>query len=157
MSGRAKFPLSSADIKKLKKGYKVATMKAAASATVGKLYPPGAPFATGVVDWLYGSRPISPKDRERCLIALLCQRQDGALLAVHIYWGLMEGLTLNETCHTLLLAGAYTGIPNYSSGLMTLTKTCAILKQAVGAGETQVPQVLEALFIGFGLKSKPKK
>ncbi|NOZ00885.1 MAG: hypothetical protein GXP54_03225 [Deltaproteobacteria bacterium] len=145
------FLLKDTEIESLRKGYNAEVMKAASKGGIAQVYPPGAPFPEGVVDWLYEGTPIAPRDRERCLIALLAQRQDGVMLAIHIYWGLMEGLGLDEIGRTLLLSGAYTGIPNYTAGLFTLKKTCAALKGVVAAGDAQSPTVLGGLLKEFNV------
>jgi alkylhydroperoxidase/carboxymuconolactone decarboxylase family protein YurZ len=124
------------EVEVLRRSYKPEGLLAATRGTLAKAYPPGAAYVGSLVDALYGPEPVAPRDRERSLIALLAARQEQRNLAIHIYWGLMEGLTLDEVCHTLLLAGAYTGIPCYATAILIHQKTCGIL-QKIAAGPVE--------------------
>src|SRR5262245_47844544 len=68
-----------------------------------------------------------PRDRERCLIAILASRDAGANLAIHIYLGLMEGLSLQEIADIIYLAGIYTGVDRLSDGLSAYVRTLGVL------------------------------
>lgn len=114
-------------LSRLRAGYDEGLMQRATRAAASQLYPGGAGYVNAVVDGLYADGPLAARDRERCLIALLARRQEPLMLSVHLYWGVAAGLSPEEVAHTLLLAGAYTGIPNYTAGLVVLEQTAAAL------------------------------
>jgi alkylhydroperoxidase/carboxymuconolactone decarboxylase family protein YurZ len=97
--------------------------------------------------------PMKPKDRERSLIAVLAARDAGFNLALHIYIGLMEGLTPREIADIIFLGGIYTGVDRISDGLGALVKTLAALK-GLSDGEMCTPnctvdQVIPTLRTAF--------
>ena len=97
--------------------------------------------------------PMKPQDRERCLIAVLAARDAGFNLAIHIYIGLMEGLTPQEIADVIFLGGVYTGVDRISDGLGALVKTLATLKN-LSDGDMCTPnctvdEVLKALRVAF--------
>jgi alkylhydroperoxidase/carboxymuconolactone decarboxylase family protein YurZ len=100
--------------------------------------------------------PMQPKDRERCLIAVLAARDAGFNLSLHIYLGLMEGLTPQEIADVIFLCGVYTGVDRISDGLGTLVRTLTTLKTQSEADGTlvsspscTVEEVLRALRQAF--------
>jgi alkylhydroperoxidase/carboxymuconolactone decarboxylase family protein YurZ len=97
--------------------------------------------------------PMKPRDRERCLIAVLAARDAGLNLALHIYIGLMEGLTPQEIADVIFLGGVYTGVDRISDGLGALVKTLATLKNVSNGGtcspDCTVDQVIAALRAAF--------
>ena len=145
--------LGAEEIGRLRVAYRPELLVAATRGALSGTYPPGAPFVGSVVDLLYGDEPVKPKDRERSLIALLGARQESMNLAIHIYWGLMEGLSPEEIGHTLLLVGAYTGIPGYSTSMVVYAKTFALLKVLAGKGGDAVHPIAVAqeLMKAFGM------
>jgi len=69
------------------------------------------------------------KERERVLIALLAATHAGYELAIHYYWGLMEGLEPSEITDILLLVYAYTGVDEYTSAIALFEKVLRALDQ----------------------------
>lgn len=135
--------LGAADLEALRAGYQPAAMLAAATGTLGRMHAAGVPYTGAIGAAQYEGGPISPRDRERCLVALLAAQKERLTLAVHLYWGLMEGLSPEELAHTILLVGIYAGVPAYTAGLLVLQGTVAQLQAAVAAGETTSPAVLQ--------------
>ena len=125
----ADWALTSAELDALRAGYLPDVMTRVTRLAVASVYPPGAPYVDAIVDSLYGEEPVAPRDRERCVIALLAAQGETLTLALHIYWGLMEGLSPADVGHTVLLAGAYAGVPRYAAGLLVLEKTCTELRK----------------------------
>ncbi len=68
-------------------------------------------------------------------------------LAIHIYWGLMEGLSPADIGWTQLLTGAYEGIDKYSNGVSVLSTTLTAMKSVLPATDT--PTVFNALAAAF--------
>ena len=77
----------------------------------------------------YEGTAMQPKDRERCLIAVLASRDAGLNLAIHIYLGLMEGLSPGEIADIIFLGGIYTGVDRISDGLAAEMRTLTVLAQ----------------------------
>lgn len=119
----------------------VATAKAASSYTdsrgfidgIGARYYVAGPGADGPT-----SR-VAPRDRERTLIGILAAGNRPAFaLAVHFYWGLMEGLDVDDIADTLLLTGAYAGVDAFTNAAFTLGETLRLLATAVSEGPDAV-------------------
>lgn len=83
---------------------------------------------------------INGADRERSIIAILASQPNALFLAIHLYWGLAEGLSVNDICQIMLIVGGYSGFSCYTNGLNTLYKTLRALKSAVENGQPLSPQ-----------------
>ncbi len=111
-------------------------------------------YITDIRQAFYDSgAPMKPQDRERCLIAVLAARDAGFNLSLHIYIGLMEGLTPQEIADVIFLGGVYTGVDRISDGLGALVKTLTTLKN-LSEGDMCTPactvdEVLKALRAAF--------
>ena len=95
---------------------------------------------------------MSDHDRERCLIAIFAAgRRAPFALASHVYWGLMEGMSVDDVADTVLLASAYSGVDVFSDGMFTLGETLRVLTfLAAKGGESLSPvAVLTTLVNGF--------
>lgn len=117
-------------------------MREATRNALNEAYPGGLGYVNGVMDTLYLDGPLTHRDRERCLIALLACRQEPFPLGLHLYWGLMEGLNPDEVKHTLLLAGAYHGICVHATGLLVMRKTSTMLRGLAAEGDSAVNSAL---------------
>jgi hypothetical protein len=152
--------LTSDEIATLKRGYDRDAMNQAAIAAVAGPYQPGTDFVKFIVDHFYDPERWPPDQREQCMISLLtphCVGQ-GLLLAVHLYWGLMEGLSAHQIADTILLAGAYSGIPNFTNGIGTLRTTLMVCKQQANtgnAGDANCLAVVHALAQTYALPTGP--
>lgn len=133
------------DLAPLRATYDPRVLFAAATGTLARMHPPGAPYTGAIGAAQYEGGPLAARDRERCLIALLAAQKERMTLAVHIYWGLMEGLSIAEVAHTLLLTGIYAGTPAYANGLLVLEATRGQLAAAAAAGECGSAAVLGRL------------
>lgn len=142
--------LSPSDIELLQSGYNSAQMNGAAAGAVQR-YDPGA-GGEGVTDWaswivarVYegpdAPDPAGPRmarvDRERCLIAVNAVAGKAMPLAVHAYWGLMEGLSVGQVVQTLDLAGIYGGIDAFTDGGAVLKRTFETLKAQADASRNE--------------------
>ena len=98
----------------------------------------------------YEGTAMQPKDRERCLIAVLASRDAGLNLAIHIYLGLMEDLSPGEIADVIFLGGIYSGVDRISDGLAAEVKTLTVLAQvATPPRSCTVGQVMQALHDAF--------
>jgi hypothetical protein len=145
----------------LKTGYNRDTMNQAAIASVSGPYEPATAFVKFVVDHFYDPDRWPPDRREQVLIAILTVhcRGEGLLVAAHLYWGLMEGLPVHVIADTLLLTSAYTGIPNFTSGIGTLKSTLNVLKRLADAPDAATAvnclNVMKQLTAAFTLPGGP--
>jgi alkylhydroperoxidase/carboxymuconolactone decarboxylase family protein YurZ len=92
---------------------------------------------------------LAPRDRERCLIALITCSGPPVSLALHIYWGLMEGLSVAEVVQTIGLAGCYGGLPKASFGIEVSCRVLKALGELPATGDLKPPAVLSALVREF--------
>jgi hypothetical protein len=91
---------------------------------------------------------IPPKERERVVIALFTGMPFSNLfMAIHIYWGLMEGLTPNDIAWTQLLTSTYRGINVFTNGVGVLASTLNAMKSVLPATDT--PTVFGAIAAAF--------
>jgi len=132
--------LSEDDLERLRASFDEATMSATASAVLIAEYPESQLYVTAIHDSLFGAGPdgtepplagLSAKERETSLIVLMAAQRTTFELAIHIYWGLMQGLTQDEVAGLLMLCGVYAGIGSQTTGLQTMRQTLTGLKQAV--------------------------
>lgn len=123
--------LTDASVTALVAAYNPKTMLDASRLAVALPFPPNEGYVEWIINNLYDGERIASKDRERTLIALLASQTTGSslLLAVHLYWGLMEGLSIAEIADTLALAGVYMGLPHYTAALDTLRDTLKTLRE----------------------------
>lgn len=95
---------------------------------------------------------MSARDRERTIIsALSASRGAGFAQAIHFYWGLMEGLSVEDIAEIVTLVGGYCGVETYTDSMFTLSETLKILSK-LSSGEptrAQCPSVLITLVGAF--------
>lgn len=125
------------ELTKLRNQYnaRLAEMEAILS-DVGNEFPPVKPWLDGVGETIFTEflqpapqgLPLSAKDRERCLIALIAERRETLNLAVHIYMGLMNDISPAEVCNVLALTAVYGGISAYIRGIKVAEATFSELK-----------------------------
>jgi alkylhydroperoxidase/carboxymuconolactone decarboxylase family protein YurZ len=113
-----------------------------------RLPPPGTPINA------VPSMPteLPPKERERVIIGLLTANPTSSMfLAIHVYWGLMEGLTPAEIGWVQLLTGAYEGIDKYSNGVGVLAQTLNAMAALYASDPTKIgsAEVFGALAASF--------
>jgi alkylhydroperoxidase/carboxymuconolactone decarboxylase family protein YurZ len=117
----------------LRAGYSRATLEALAVSHLVAPYPQGAELPRAILTHFFpvDGDALAARDRERVILALLlAQGADATQLAIHVYWGLMEGLAVAEIMESLLLAGYYAGIFRYQRAI-------TIVQRTLGAMETQ--------------------
>jgi alkylhydroperoxidase/carboxymuconolactone decarboxylase family protein YurZ len=106
-----------------------------AVAAYSGLYKAGSPAFSAFVSSAFTHRGNTPPslgirgaDRERSIIALLAGQGATSELAIHLYWGLAEGLVVEDLCQIMLLVGGYSGYSRYTTGLGVLARTLGALK-----------------------------
>ena len=143
----------------LRAEYDADELTAALTQTLPALYGPSSGYVTAIADAFYRALPaddalpprnvLSARDRERCLIALLTSRPEVTDLALHVYVGLMEGVSPTEIANIIFLTAIYTGVDNFARGLLTEQTTLQTLaalvdqRKAIDA-RSAVTQVIKA-------------
>lgn len=142
--------LSDESLRTLRAAYDSQRMAAANVTAIATTYPPLAAWAQETSATFF-ERPsvISAKDRERCIIALLTQVGPALSLSVHVYWGLMEGLSLDDVCQTVALVGCYGGLPKAAGGLLAVQRVCEVLADCAHHSAPDPAFVLNRLIRGF--------
>lgn len=141
----------------LRAGYSDKALNELFDAVLPNLYKPSKKYIETILDAFDHNRPsdasptrkaLSPPDRERCIVALLASRGETFTLAMHIYTGLMVGLTPQEIANILMLTGVYAGVSTFTDGLLILGKTLGELQKSTTGSSPQ--EVFQALKTAFG-------
>jgi alkylhydroperoxidase/carboxymuconolactone decarboxylase family protein YurZ len=152
--------LKSEDLARLKRAYRRETVVAILRDVTPRKYKVAQQYFSAVTDTFY---PLSDvpgigefraalgiADRQRCILALQAAAGQEAPLAIHVYVSLMEGISPAEIANILLLAGVYTGVPNFFAGLEVLEATLELLAEKARAGVVEPLPVLLAVQETFG-------
>jgi alkylhydroperoxidase/carboxymuconolactone decarboxylase family protein YurZ len=134
---------------RLRGAYRPEQMAAANVTGMGQLFPPLAEWNAQVARTFYADEALRPIDRERSLITLLTYTGPPISLAVHFYWGLMEGLSVDEIGRIVGLVGCYGGLPKCVQGLLVLERLLNLLRGVAASDERAPAAVLEALVRDF--------
>jgi alkylhydroperoxidase/carboxymuconolactone decarboxylase family protein YurZ len=122
------------------------------------LYPPGGPYYQMSVTTFYthGAPPgepptssLSPQFREAAILALFIAERQTITLAIHVYWALMVGMSVEQICEIMLLVAFYGGIDAYSLALGNAQITLQVLQASAAIGEVTPIQVFTALVAKF--------
>lgn len=110
---------------------------AGADANLIGAYAAAGPFVTWVSERFYKPGMFAPRERELMLLSILA---DGPALtlSIHVYWGLMEGLSPKEIAECLLMTSAYRGLPLYANQVRVLQATLTALEALYQQGSTSV-------------------
>lgn len=141
--------LDAAAIEALRAAYDSNQLRAANAQAFSETYPPLAPWAQSAAAVFFRNGPLAPRERELCLLTLLTHRAPGLSLSNHIYWALMEGVSVAEICEAIGLAGCYGGLPTFSAGVLVLQKTLEVLRRVAAQSERDSRAVLAALVHAF--------
>ena len=159
-------PTAIAELGKILKDKQIATLKAAygdgksmSNALAQYLpvnYAATSKYSEAVINAFYsttmshtGPRLPSRSDRERCLIAILTSRGPNFNLGVHIYMGLMHGVSAEEIANIIFLAGIYSGIDHLTDGFRVQRKTLEALGKLVdGAGKNRKADLSPGAVLG---------
>jgi hypothetical protein len=139
--------LSDAELATLRAAFDGDAMLALARAASVEVFPPAAPFAEFLVEYFYGYRggagapstspePWSARDRELVVLSLVASHFSGRGLNVglHVYWGLMSGLSVQRVCDALTLSGIYSGMQSFTLSFSVLRTTLGLMRTAAAPG-----------------------
>jgi len=124
---------------------------------LGKKLPDSQWFVDGILAQFYDPEAKDYErfalERERQLITLFLvySRGQGFFLGIHLYWGLMMGLTPEQLTQQVMLVGAYGGIQLLNAGLTTLERTLKLLKELAQPHKDVSTPVAEKPTVGLVL------
>lgn len=144
--------LTAEQLRALRGGYDAEVLHQDVRAGLVGPFPPARPFTEFILGHFFRPGRWEPARREQCVIMYFASRSAGnaSNLGIHIYWGLMEGLSPHAIADTILLAAAYSGIENYSAGIGILKRVLTVLRSLV---EDPDPSVVECVNVVKKLRS----
>jgi alkylhydroperoxidase/carboxymuconolactone decarboxylase family protein YurZ len=94
---------------------------------------------------------LLPAEREMVILTTLALTQrDPLTMSAHIYWALMEKLSVEKLADMFLTVGFYAGIDNLRLTSTLLFNVLTLLNIFAGQGKTETRQVLRLLKASFG-------
>ena len=139
--------LSDEQLARLRAAYDAGAFVRAEVRLFATAFPPLAHWNEAIATTFYApSAALAAVDRERCIIALLAHTGQELPLAFHIYWGLMEGLSVEEIGYTVGLAGCYGGVSRAGAGLQIVGRTLRLL-QTLPQGLEPTPSVVQQALV----------
>lgn len=143
--------LSDEMLARLRAGWSRPTLHTAIRGVVNSATSDAQGWMDFVMDELYESGPLDARDRELVIIGLLAGRKEIAPLAFHVYWGLMEGISVEQIVRVVTLAATYNGVSAYVEGQRVVAKVLSQLAEQATKGEEacQVDAVLPHLVALF--------
>ena len=112
--------LDEADVAKIRDGYSEDVMMGAARGDLVAVYPPIQGWFDHFFTELYDRELLQPRLRESAILAMMVGRPNAIPLAFHTYWGLAEGLSVEELLRIAMLSGTYTGIDKFNLAAATI-------------------------------------
>ncbi len=110
--------LSDANLKNLRAGYDPAVAYAAALGSLVAPMPGAEPWVMGAGAYFFhDQKHMRAERRELCVLSMLTVLRAPDQLAIHVYWGLMVGLGIDDVANAIFLGGDYGGVAAYHSGL----------------------------------------
>jgi alkylhydroperoxidase/carboxymuconolactone decarboxylase family protein YurZ len=137
--------LGAAELSRLRAAFDPDVLLRANTQAFATVYPRLSKWGDTFGELFYGPSPLSARERELCVIAMLAPRAPSVSFSNHVYWGLMEGLSVDEIAYTLGLAGSYDGMPTYVQAMLALSRTLHVL-QRLGASEVHDPATVLRTF-----------
>lgn len=141
--------VTDAELARVRAAYSSQSLLAANAGAFAEVYPRFAPWGETIGQLCYQTSPLPARDRELALITLLAHQSPGLSMSNHIYWGLMEGLTVVEVCEVIALVGCYCGLPTYTRSVLTLKRTLQTLKKIASEDNRTSTHVLSTLVAEF--------
>lgn len=131
--------LSPRELKLLRLGYDGATAYNMALGSLAAPIPGAGPWVTEAGSYFFKDEThMSAKRRELCVLSMLTTMRAPDQLAIHVYWGLMVGLTVDEVCDALFLGGDYAGIAAFNIAIKTAGLSLASLHQQAEAASVTI-------------------
>jgi len=143
--------LTAEELATLQAGYSRAVMDTVATQAVAGPYPPVQGLVAFAADRFYpagkSATVLAPADREKVLIGIFAAgRRPAFALAVHVYWALAEGVSIDEIGEIVTLSALYGGLDVQTDAMRTITVALVLLKAQAAAASTD-PKAAASLTI----------
>jgi alkylhydroperoxidase/carboxymuconolactone decarboxylase family protein YurZ len=127
--------LNQPNLDHLRLGFDNSVAYAAALGAVAAPIPAAKDWVVGAGEYFFkDGEHMSPRRRELCIVSMLTVLRLPDQLSVHVYWGLMAGLSVNELSNAIFLGGDYGGVAAYETALRGAAAALANLQaQAIAA------------------------
>lgn len=126
-------PLDQDRLADLRRAYDAKAMRAVMLDAFVERHRPLTQWCLAIDSTFYAeSTPMSAANRERCLIAMLACTGASVPLGIHMYWGLMEGLSSEEIYTIVSLAGCYGGVPRLVTSFAVIDVVSDVLRTLEG-------------------------
>jgi alkylhydroperoxidase/carboxymuconolactone decarboxylase family protein YurZ len=135
--------LSNDQLRRLRAAYDRTEMLTAIGVPLPALLPRSRQYIDTIEDAFYSKETgaaasaeigsLSVRERELCLLVLLATHHSQHNLGIHVYLGLMEGISPREIGSVFLLTAIYSGEPVLATGLRTAAMTLGALGKTVAA------------------------
>lgn len=110
--------LSTPNLEHLRLGFDNDVAYAAALGSVAAPIPAANDWVVGAGAYFFkDNKHMSPRRRELCILSMLTVLRLPDQLSVHVYWGLMVGLSVKELSNAIFLGGDYGGVAAYETAL----------------------------------------
>jgi alkylhydroperoxidase/carboxymuconolactone decarboxylase family protein YurZ len=133
----------------LRSGFVNAEVVAAGNASLAGPIPQARAWVESTSSYFFATPDnMGPTHRELCCLTVLTALKSPSELAVHVYWGLMVGLTVNQIADAIFLGGNYGGVSAYSQAVKAATvtlQTLATLATSATSGGASPDAVKQAL------------
>lgn len=144
--------ITNEQISLLKQGYDDALFFKLAMASLSGPFPQAEPWIEGSGAYFFGTdKNMGRTHRELCTISVLTAMRCPDQLLIHIYWGLMVGLSVNQMADAMFLGGHFGGVAGYNTALKVANVALVNLAAQAEAGKADpknllsVPVVVRAL------------
>lgn len=146
MSATLESMLSDENLALLKLGFDNAVAYKMALNSLAGPVPGAAPWVTSAGSYFFKNEEhMSPQRRELCIISMTTAMRMPDQLAIHVYWGLMVGLSVEQIGNALFLAGDYGGIACFQTALKATSATLVSLQRQATAASASVDAALTSL------------
>lgn len=136
--------LSAKELDRLRRAFRPEEVIGPSRKTIVGTFPPVEGYADSFLSYFFsegGASPagavstLTPLERERIIITLqaLRLRGNGRYLGIHLYWGLMTGLSVQEIADQIFLISVYSGIDVYTATMNTFSVLLSNLKECAAS------------------------
>lgn len=147
--------LTDAELTALRAGYDRKRMVEDVRTTLEVAWPDATPLVESVLVGFYlpqkgGKWRMPPATRERVVLSLLANGAGQPFdVAAHVYWALMEKLSVQEVLDTILLTASYGGVARYTDNFKLTAFVLGLLKGLVAEGVTDCSAVMARISASF--------
>lgn len=129
--------LSPQALSRLRARYDSRAVTGSAATATAALFSDAAPLFASLTGVFFERQDLlSPAERELLVIALFSDGVPAWMLAVHVYLGLMEGLTPEKVAASALLAATYRrGVAAFTQAIAVISRALSVLSRLSNEGD----------------------